>query len=470
MANSCKTSDERRTHLEEAEGIAKTTQEWLRLAAAYRVLLDDSAKVVRCLELGRAKALTIAELLVIAEGYAKEARDATAAIALLNDAEERQAVSRDKEGANNTWHWKEIASVYLSALNDPIQARRCLDRGLALATNLNEYITIARAWAAWKGQHHAEIEECFNAAEESIETLEDLLDLAEAFHKLGFDRLRIRCCLDHAYYLSRQNLRRIARGFRDWFDEAETADRIIPPDLPPSAFVTKVRALPGWSSDATGLITWLCGQIDLPSLKSIAKADYGCGVEENLAALTRICETGLIPEPLGIGLTEVLGLTRWGGDHLERAFASALLCLQAANPTADWGDGVEQTIAVLIESCIALGSGAIAALEGFLVALVEGHCWEDTPVLPFATFGLLLTAARRDASDPRLPALVDRIVALELEYHKVQGYVEPQHGWLLGITCFDLCHEIWRALAKDILDTQGSPPHLRGLFDRIKLV
>jgi hypothetical protein len=136
------------------------------------------------------------------------------------------------------------------------------------------------------------------------------------------------------------------------------------------------------------------------------------------------------------------------------------LCIDSAGP--EYSDGVEQTVAVLIESCLVLGGEAVEGAIGLLVAMCEAtEAWRHE--LAFHYLGLLITAAARDPHDPRLPALAERVVAAEVAGGRY-SHSRPAWGWLLEQTVFDQRHELWRALAAAWL---VGPPHLTAIGRRL---
>ena len=151
-----------------------------------------------------------------------------------------------------------------------------------------------------------------------------------------------------------------------------------------------------------------------------------------------------------------------------RAFACALLLLEAAGPT--WRDGDEATMEILIESCLALGDEAMARAVGLLVTMVEAYA-ETRHELPFAHLGVLIAAAARDPRDPRLPRLVEQLIeaaAVASGY----GADVPRVDWLLDQTRYDSKHKEWRKLAARYLGEPSredpSLAHLAEIAERLR--
>lgn len=134
--------------------------------------------------------------------------------------------------------------------------------------------------------------------------------------------------------------------------------------------------------------------------------------EQNLSPLRDIYETGALPRPLDWHPLEVLSLTRWSegerADHLARAFACAILCIDATSEAPRSGPP-ETVLPQLLDSCLRLGPEALVHLRGLAVALLESR--EEDDDAPLLCHGLLLCAAAVDPADPRLPALAARAAA-----------------------------------------------------------
>jgi hypothetical protein len=232
--------------------------------------------------------------------------------------------------------------------------------------------------------------------------------------------------------------------------------------LAPSAIVVAHRHLDGWSSSPTELFDWLRGRVSARSLQTIASSDH-IDHDKHLEAVTEIARTGLIPQPLAWHPRETLELTRWAKgtevDHLARAFACTVLLIDAAGPT--YRDGHEQTIPVLIESCLELGAETLAPLVCLLATVAEAYeaCYTE---MPFTLLGLLLAGAALDANDPRLASLAHRLIAHEEASDDVM--VDPA-SWLLGRTRFDARHKLWRSLAAQLL---VGPQHLVTINERLR--
>ncbi len=232
--------------------------------------------------------------------------------------------------------------------------------------------------------------------------------------------------------------------------------------LAPSAIVVAHRRLDAWDSNPTALFDWLRERVSARSLEAIATTDH-IDHDKHLEAVTEIARSGLIPQPLASHPRETLELTRWAKgdevDHLARAFACTVLLIDAAGPT--YRDGHEQTIPVLIESCIELGTETLVPLTGLLATVAEAYEAYYTE-MPFTLLGLLLAGAALDANDPRLTSLSHRLVAHEEASDDVM--IDPK-SWLLGRTRFDSRHKLWRSLAAQLL---VGPQHLVSIHERLR--
>lgn len=436
--------------------------EWVLLAEGYKRLLADDAGAAVCLERGLDAARQSDDFCSMAEGYVKHAGDLARAHELLLHAESLLRTTADGYG-----FWG-VANVYHGPLGDPESARRTLERGLLQATSVGACINLAQACV-----HHDPgpgMQRCLDKAGSLARTARDWLELGEAIQELRRDAARIRSCLEMALAAGpdRELRQGIARGFRHWLRDAEAADRVSQRGTAPEALLARRRTLVGWTAEPSGLLGWLRARLSEKDLCEIAGADYGNSFSEHLAALTDIYETGLVPHPLSWYPAEVLTLTRWGEgalvNHRARAFACALLCLDESGPESH-RDDCEASLPPLIESCIALGPEALAALTGFLVALIEGRASEEGSGLAFLYLALVLTTAARDLGDPRLAPLAEQ--ALELARGYCAEHAPLVEDYLLGMTCYTSGLSLWRALAAELLRESPDAPLLR-LAERLR--
>lgn len=444
--------------------------EWPGLAGAFVRVLDDRAAARECLELGLARTASpdCGALCTFAASYAEDVGDADTARALIVRAEALvEATCED---------WWTLANAYRHALADPEAAWRILERGLARADTVARCVRISRAIAS-----HAERDPTRTAlvlaalakAEELSTTPGDWLVVADEYHEARADLALVRRCLDHALSADADGKARvqIARGHRHLLGDPARADEIAPRGTAPGAIVVCHRRLENWEAQPAQLLDWLRARITSKSLHAIAKADWGMGYDKHLAALVDIQSTGLIPQPLQWHPGEVLELTRWkegaATDHVARAFACTVLCINVCGP--EYKDGLAPTVAVLIESCLALGDDALSAAVGLLVTMVEAHeDWRSDHA--FALLGLLLVAAARNPHDERLVALSERLVEIERERQQ-NGYRRPKWGWLLGLESFDVRHALWRSLAEGVLAPAAGDPalaHLAAIAARLR--
>jgi hypothetical protein len=446
---------------------------WRHLAGGYAEVLGDAATARRCLERGEAPGGTtsVEDLCVLADGYIEHLDDKATARALVDRAMALVEATPAADLGGAPWT---LANLHRFALRDPEAAWRILERGLERAITAAGCLAIARAMA-----NHAEEEPvrrplvlgCVTRAERLASTTGDWIAIAGAWHEQRGDPADIRRCLEQALAHGPDDAERtrIASGHRHWLEDAASADRLSARGVAPAALVVTRRCLEQWQPDPSGLLDWLRGRITPDALARIAAADFGFGRDTHLAALRDIQATGLIPQPLEWHPREVLELIRWRDgeniDHTARAFACTVLCLDAAGPS--YRDGHEQTMAVLLESCLLLGDEATALAPGLMVTLVQSFA-EFRAELGFAYLGLLLAAAARDPHDPRLAPLADRLVAAELETRRAGD----GPGWLLGQTRFDLRHGLWRLLAEDLLagPARGQPSlaHLAAIAERLR--
>jgi hypothetical protein len=223
-------------------------------------------------------------------------------------------------------------------------------------------------------------------------------------------------------------------------DGDEGARQLAPEQLLPR------RDSHGWRCDPRRLLAWLTAQLTDEQLVRIADNDYGYRSDESLAVLQGIRATGTIPTPMFFHVRENFELARWTRghhtDHVERAFACTMLCV--LGPGAMGGE--TESMAALVESCIALGTEAVDGMIELFAAMPED---------PFIVLGIILGAAWRDHTDPRLPAQIRRLIAIERPYR----YTPKQTGFLWRTSNFDQRYYLWQDIAREVLDR----PHLREL-------
>jgi hypothetical protein len=447
--------------------------DWRYLAGGYARVLGDQATSRHCLEyrLSQPRAMSVDELCALADGFVEHLDDRTTARALVERATALAETTPPSDLGAVLWT---LANVHRHALGDPEAGWSILERGLSRATTVAACLRLARAVACHTTAEPARrpLEVAFlSRAESLVGSADDCIAVAAASHEHRRDPSDIRRCLEQA--LARQpddaERQRIAFGYRHWLGDGVTADQVSARGLAPAALVITRRRLEQWEPDPAALLDWLRERITPKALATIAAADYGNDRDTHLAALRDIQATGLIPQPLTWHPTEVLALTRWSSgdnvDHMARAFACTVLCLDSAGPVHR--DGHEATIAVLLESCLALGDEAVSRAVGLMVTLAQAAD-DDHHELGFAYLGLLLAAAVRDPHDPRLASLADRLVATELST-RLDSH---QDNWLLGQTLFDARHRLWRSLAEDLLakPSRGDPSlvHLADIAERLR--
>jgi hypothetical protein len=203
----------------------------------------------------------------------------------------------------------------------------------------------------------------------------------------------------------------IARGYRRWLRDAETADRIGPAALPPQAFRVPRRVLAGWPSSPDALFNWLRPRVTDQALTDIATTDYGFHIDEHLAALKDIRDHGQLPWQWEWCPVEVLGLTYASAtDPLQRAWSTTLLCI-GPETLQELGALAPQ----LVTACLELGGPAPALAEALLAWLAEtdpvrpddrdGNPGAD----PMVLLALLILRICTDPGDTRIGPLADTI-------------------------------------------------------------
>lgn len=220
------------------------------------------------------------------------------------------------------------------------------------------------------------------------------------------------------------------------------------------------------------LLGHLAPLIDEGLLHSMAMADYGMEFDEYLAALRRI-HAGDIPVPLHWVPGEVLALVRWSEPdqpnsrwdqkgagyegHLQRAFACTALLLAAAIPEnrSLLLDTEQQTVISLIASLLTLDETFQRAGLRLLSERLRDLDLEDDDRPFFALGILLLAAALPDQEVATLNALGDWVIQEEARSREKLTYFAPWQRltdqWLLGLTTFNLRHDLWHRVTVQVL-------------------
>lgn len=408
--------------------------EWRLLAQGWAEDIGELTGAVRCLARATVKAESVGDHCSVAQGLHHLVGDGVGAREAMARAEEVALRGEERQA------WWTIANTY-SAMGDGERTRGSLEHGARLATTVDEHLVMASAWhSQFPGM--PDVNACLVSAAGAARTAHDWLEVAEANVDYGGGAAAVRGCLEEAAKVSEEpsDDRRIARGFRQWLDDPETAAAIAPAGVHPTEVATACVPLDGWQADAGALFDLLRGRMTPELLSSIAHADYSMGADKNLAVLSEVVETGLVPHPLDWHPQEVLHLTRWGEgarvNHLEHAFACTLLCIEGTDVECSEAD-----IVILLDSCIALGADAVAALVGLMVALVEGTAYVDEEQqTPYwwgaAALGLLIAAAAVDPKDARLAMLAELTLATESVVELFATGMRPS---------------LWRTLAVELL-------------------
>lgn len=406
---------------------------WRLLAEGYTHDLGNADGAARCLARAAATAESVDDHCSVATGLWELAADRDGAAEALSKAEERAEQGDERQA------WWTIANAY-SRIGDQLNVRSTLLRGSDRAQTIEQHLVMA---AAWQSQFPGvpEAVGALRAAQQLATTAAEFLEVAEGNHEHSGGARAVRECLEAAFERAteRDELSRIARGFRQWLDDPERAAQIAPAGVRPDEVAEHRVRLEGWEADAAALLDWLRPQMNQERLLSVARADYGMEADRHLIALREIVETGLIPQPLDWHPGEVLHLTRWGQgihvDQVERAFACAVLCIAEVDPF----ERSDADAVILLESCLVLGDEAITRLPGLFVALVEATTWRFDDDIEFATdavLALLLTAGHLDPADPRLDALAETTL---------------DAGGLHELLQDSMRAELWQRIAADVL-------------------
>lgn len=428
--------------------------EWRLTAAAWQEL-GDRDRATECLEKAASNARTATDLCMVALGYREcgfpdEGR-------LLADGAESIA-SR----AIDCWTVANVRREF-AAPSLPV-----LERGLADTTDAIEIITFAHALAAYDADKET-LAATLGRAELRASTVEGWLALALAHDQLLDDRDAAVACVASASKLSisAQHERAIgvmrARvGVMQLLDE----DR---PRLQPSHVLRPGARTFGFARDPATLLGWVRSRMPRTSIDALAQPGMFM-FNDDLVTLLEIQRTGAIPHPLPGYLEHLNDVARGigpGEDRLTRVFACALLCVDDAS--AETPGGHEGTMAMLLSTCLELGAAAVEGAVGLFAALADAYdaTYATTRVgylALFAELGLALSASWLDPSDPRIDAVIDRLIRDEPR-HRERG--AKSNRWLLGLAERDGGipgqQRIWPSLASEMLEH----PRQQRLRDRL---
>lgn len=207
-------------------------------------------------------------------------------------------------------------------------------------------------------------------------------------------------------------------------------------------------------------------------LRAIAAADYCYRFSENLAALERIVDTGVVDQ-MTFSTEEVLSLMslsrpddpNWTPGnvgvygHMQRAFACAVLLRKSDR--ADVADAESLPLAPLIESCIELGDEYCDALSRDIIWRLRVAMRGDEPdaiELALLSLAFLILACDRQPSrrpsqrisDAAFSEVFDWAIALGDDSYNARrgdGCFEAA-GLRLNWVYFGFGSDIWRKLAK----------------------
>jgi hypothetical protein len=396
-----------------------STQDWCLLADGWERLGDHNA-ALDYLRHASASAGTSSECCAVGELDRAES--------LATNVHDRIAIAKASDDAQDL----ERQTANLAA-------------GIDAIASAEDAVAMMRALERF-GAGEEERERCYLAGQHRAKTVRDQITLSAI--ALSDDECR-RCLEDAEPFADPVERQRIAMLARDKQYRGGEWDVTLIPHLLPSELMPGSARLLGWPHEPSRLFDLLRSRVDAELIGDIAECDYGMDVAAHTAALEKIV-AGRVPHPLSWVPLEVLQLTRWnegeGQDHIERAFAACVLCLDEAGPTA-MHDGNESTIPVLLHSCFSLGGEIFEAAIGFYAAFASS-C-RDGVVRAFAELAMVLAAVWRDADDPRIPEVVRRLFHEEPTLREHAILISPQ--WLLGCTNFDQRHALFRWLAASVL-------------------
>ena len=441
--------------------------EWMLLARAFREILGEEDAVRRCLAGATRQAHDVQDLASLAGGYVEFLDDTASARDLLEQAEH---LARQRGAQRALWM---VAIAWRDDVRDDARARQALALATAETHDIGTLTSLTVAWWSLFRDQEA-LRGALVRAETIASTAGDWLQVAEAYRDGGdggregtWDAGGVRRCLEASLEAapSPEERMEIAAGFRRWLGEPARATQVAPARHVPEP----VRHFEDWAHrDPHALLDRARDLLPAEDLAAIASADYGSDYHKHLQALAEIHATGLVPTPLSWYPLEVLALTRWrqgeATDHGQRAFVCAVLALDRAVPESRQAGALDDILAPLVESAWALGLDS--ELEHLLVWLAEVIADHDECI--WALLALVLSTARRAPADPRLPALVERLVDMESAAQDQR----PAAGWLWRKYFDDpLCKPLWDALITEVLGAargDALPPHLEQLAQRLR--
>jgi hypothetical protein len=374
-----------------------TCIEWRLVSAAFSEL-GDRAAAGKCLERAATNARTATDLCIVALGYRDAGYEDEAQ--LLVDGAIHVATH-----AMDAWT---VACCLRDSFGDAPRGLATLRTAMRDASGVGELLAFARALAA----HDDDPGELVMRAASLASTVQDWLDVARARHLVLLDPAAALLAVDHASRLSvspqDERTIAIARGMI----QIELLDDERP-KLPPSKLLHAGARSFAWDRDPNRLLAWLRARIPRSSIDALSRpAVYF--FNDDLVTLLDLQKTGNVPHPLPAQLDALRDHVGAGADAQLRAFACALLCIDAAasaNP-----EPTQLAMVGLVESCTALGGDALSAAAALFAALADSYeatqsATELRYLMLHAEVGLALCAATIDPSDPRIAPLVMRVVA-----------------------------------------------------------
>lgn len=239
----------------------------------------------------------------------------------------------------------------------------------------------------------------------------------------------------------------------------------MPPENPATNPIPAVLVA-AFPPDADAILAKSGALVTDDMLEEISRADYGMDADAHLAALLTIRDEARVPTPMTCEPKEVLELVRWSQPddpawkpgstgrrgHAMRAFCCAALLRAGAESANDgYFFGENATLIQLIESALFLGNGLSDAAGCFLTWHLP-RLSPDDEERPFFAFGLAaigLLHRPRAFSPTDIEAAVAFVERAEWAVRDPMGVctVDMFEGSFLSVTCYDLRHAAWRALA-----------------------
>jgi hypothetical protein len=459
-----------RTGLETLRRLDSPGYAWSILADGFIETVDDGPGARRCLDDGAESARR--------RGRASDMANISTALDKLGDRRGALALVAEAERMVDLADAGEVVWVAM-ALHELAEFRATT--GLLTAATDRARTAMDATFLARSFNSHRDdrgTERAMARAAELAATADDWLQVAETSQETGRGDAAVRAALDRAAALVTDQMagdgtttadaaarERVAAGYLRLLGDSAAANRVGPRGARPGTRRPARRSMPGWNASPAPLFDWLRARVSDEVLAEIAMADHERDVDQHLAALLDIRDSGLVPRRLPWHPGEVVALSRWRRgervNHLARAWCCTLLCLDEEEVV----ENMANIAPGLVESCLALGGPAPEHAGQLLAWVCETESEpdyvgddEDGHAPVEALFALLLLCAGRDPADPRVDALISMIMSMDSDE---VSYVHRLYG---GSVIVDMWDEL---IGRLLVPLRGARPGLDRLLDTL---